>query len=43
MKGVYVMEQKYKETLIEEIVDQLKQCDNLSLLDLILKLLKKSM
>ena len=37
------MEQKYKETLLRKIVDRLERCNDLSLLDLILKLLEKSM
>ena len=37
------MKQKYKETLILKIVDHLNQCDDVSLLNLILKLLEKSM
>lgn len=37
------MEQKCKETLIEEIVKLLGRCNDISLLDLILRLLKKSM
>jgi hypothetical protein len=38
-----LMEQKHKEMLIEEIVILLKQCNDVSLIDLILRLLKKSM
>ena len=32
----------YKETLIDEIINLLKECNDISLLDLIRKLLKKS-
>lgn len=38
-----LMEQKYMETLIEQVVDLLERCNDLSLIDLILKLLEKSM
>ena len=34
--------QKHKDDLIEKIVDLLKQCNDISLLDLIFRLLKKS-
>ena len=35
--------QEFKEALVEKIIDRLKQCNDISLLDLILKLLDKSM
>ena len=33
----------YKETLIDKIANLLRECNDISLLDLILKLLEKSM
>jgi hypothetical protein len=33
----------FREALIEKIIDRLKRCNDISLLDLILKLLEKSM
>lgn len=35
--------QEIKEALIEKIIDLLKRCNDISLLDLILKLLEKGM
>ena len=37
------MEQKYKETLIGRIIELLKQCNDIGLLAIILKLLEKGM
>lgn len=37
------MEQNFKETLVKKIIARIEQCNDLSLLDLILKLLEKSM
>ena len=42
MQSTYNNQQELKETYIKDITDALRMCNDISLLDLILRLLKKS-